>query len=229
MIGILCAMNPNPSAITILCYGDSNTWGKVPGTTPAQRYPVDVRWTGILQAKLGSSYEVLEEGLNSRITDLDDPDPQKPGRNGLTLLPPTLEANHPFDLIIFMLGTNDIKKQYNREAEGVAEGMRKLLLEVDVYAKKFGIQRPPILLISPPLVQEVRKEMYEGGEEKSRKLGALYKNLAIECSSEDSPCYFMDAAACGSPSSVDGVHLDQDTHQKLAEMIFDQIRLMKVC
>ena len=221
-------MNTNPSAITILCYGDSNTWGKVPGTTPAQRYPVDVRWTGLLQMKLGSEYEVLEAGLNSRTTDLDDPDPQKPGRNGLTLLPPTLEINHPFDLVIFMLGTNDVKKQYNRVAEGVAQGMRKLLVEVDVYAKKFGIQRPPILLLSPPLVKEVRKEMYEGGEEKSRKLAGLYQNLATEFSTESSRCYFMDASSCGDPSAVDGVHIDERAHQKLAKMIFDQINVMKL-
>jgi hypothetical protein len=128
-------MNTTPSAINILCYGDSNTWGKIPGTTPAQRYPVDVRWTGLLQTRLGIGYEVIEEGLNSRTTDL---------------------------------------------AEDVAQGMQKLLREVDVYAKKLGIERPPILLLSPPLVKEVRKEMYEGGEEKSKQLAALYQDMLAE-------------------------------------------------
>ena len=50
---------------TIMCYGDSNTWGYMPKTdmpqiTSANRFPWDVRWTGRLQAMLGAAYRVLE-------------------------------------------------------------------------------------------------------------------------------------------------------------------------
>jgi len=62
-------MNTNPNAKTILCYGDSNTWGQKPDKS--SRYLVDVRWTGLLQKTLGDSYYVIEEGLSSRTTDLD--------------------------------------------------------------------------------------------------------------------------------------------------------------
>ena len=75
-------MNTNPRLTRILCYGDSNTWGKAPDLQNLHRYTAQERWTGLLQAKLGDQYEVLEEGLNSRTTDLDDLDPAKPGRNG---------------------------------------------------------------------------------------------------------------------------------------------------
>ena len=34
---------------TILCYGDSNTYGLRPDSN--QRYPREIRWTGLLQKK----------------------------------------------------------------------------------------------------------------------------------------------------------------------------------
>ena len=51
---------------SILCYGDSNTYGLMPDSP--DRYPRDVRWTGILQKKLGEDYYVIEEGLSGRTT-----------------------------------------------------------------------------------------------------------------------------------------------------------------
>ena len=56
---------------TILCYGDSNTWGYEPATK--ERYSRAERWTGILQRELGADYYVVEEGLNGRTTVWDDP------------------------------------------------------------------------------------------------------------------------------------------------------------
>ena len=71
-------MNINPNAATILCYGDSNTYGQKPDKSG--RYAADVRWTGRLQNALGGDYYVIEEGLSSRTTDLDyDP---RSGKNG---------------------------------------------------------------------------------------------------------------------------------------------------
>jgi lysophospholipase L1-like esterase len=51
---------------TLLCYGDSNTWGYDPATRT--RYLPHVRWTGVLAARLGAEYRVVEEGLNGRTT-----------------------------------------------------------------------------------------------------------------------------------------------------------------
>ena len=44
---------------TILCYGDSNTYGYNP--VNGLRYPKDVRWTGVLQKLLGEKKVVMEE------------------------------------------------------------------------------------------------------------------------------------------------------------------------
>ncbi len=56
---------------TVVCYGDSNTWGYDPHTKT--RFPSDVRWTGVLRQELGVDYLVIEEGLNGRTTVWDDP------------------------------------------------------------------------------------------------------------------------------------------------------------
>ncbi len=93
---------------TILCYGDSNTWGYIPAT--AGRYPPDVRWPGVMRKLLGEKYNVIEEGLNGRTTVWEDP--YKPGRNGLELLIPILDSHNPIDLVVVMLGTNDLKHFY---------------------------------------------------------------------------------------------------------------------
>src|SRR6266496_2845536 len=61
---------------TVLCYGDSNTWGFDP--VRQHRYPREVRWPGRLQAALGADWHVVEEGLNGRTTTLDSPPPCLP-------------------------------------------------------------------------------------------------------------------------------------------------------
>jgi lysophospholipase L1-like esterase len=66
----------------ILCYGDSNTFGYIPGSG-GQRYGRDIRWTGRLQHLLGERYYVIEEGLGGRTTVWDDPIEEH--KNGKTI------------------------------------------------------------------------------------------------------------------------------------------------
>ena len=54
------------AAKRIVCYGDSNTWGSDPATR--DRFPPDVRWTGVLARELGDGYQIIEEGLPGRTT-----------------------------------------------------------------------------------------------------------------------------------------------------------------
>ena len=107
---------------TVLCYGDSNTWGYDPATRT--RYPPHVRWTGVLATRLGAEYRVVEEGLNGRTTRWDDP--IEPGRNGLTYLRPCIESHQPLDVIIIMLGTNDLKRRFDLSASDIAQSAAAL-------------------------------------------------------------------------------------------------------
>src|SRR5258708_3847860 len=188
-------MNTDTRAIRILCYGDSNTWGRSGENTT--RYPVNVRWTGILQEKLGYGFEVIEEGLRSRTTNLDDDDPQFPGRNGLTYLRPCLESQHPLDLVVLWLGTNDLKVKFNRNSTEVAAALEELVSE---------IKDAKILLISPPIVKEhvlKPKSQFVGAGEKSRQLAILIEKLA-----QKTGCLFLDIALLVEPGDFDGVHLE---------------------
>ena len=83
------------SVKTILCYGDSNTWGVDPAN-PDVRFAREVRWPDRLAAALGAGFEVIAEGLNGRTATLDSP--VADGRNGLTYLhavPALAHADRP--------------------------------------------------------------------------------------------------------------------------------------
>ncbi len=56
---------------TILCYGDSLTWGYDP--RDGTRYPFNQRWPGVLQQELGNGFRVIEEALSGRTTFVDSP------------------------------------------------------------------------------------------------------------------------------------------------------------
>src|SRR5437870_2517157 len=116
-------MNTSASANTVLCYGDSNTHGSKPDKSG--RYAINERWTGILQQLLGNDYYVIEEGLGGRTTDLEHFSPNKPNRNGLEYFKPCIDSHMPLDVVIIMLGTNDLKTIYNRTAQDVANALKQ--------------------------------------------------------------------------------------------------------
>jgi len=206
-------MNTNPEAIRILCYGDSNTWGASPREDV--RYPVNIRWTGVLQKKLGNGYEVIEEGLNGRTTILDDP--QRDGRNGKTYLYPCLKSHCPLDLIILMLGTNDLKERFNLSAEEVSKNIENLILLIKETSLGEQTSLPKIILISPALVNEHvdnPTEGFSGAEAKSKLLAKFYQAVAIK-----EGCEFVDISQYIEPSNADGLHFEEEAHAKIAEIL----------
>ena len=106
----------------VLCYGDSNTYGSVPGG--GDRFPRDVRWPGVLAARLGDGWHVVEEGLGGRTTVFDDP--ILPDRNGKTYLLPCLLSHQPIDLVVVFLGTNDLKARFSASPADIAGGVAVL-------------------------------------------------------------------------------------------------------
>ena len=131
---------------TILCYGDSNTWGYDPET--GERFPEDVRWPGVLRTKLGDDYRVIEEGLSGRTTVWDDPI-EGVHKNGRTYLGPCLESHKPVDLVTLMLGTNDLKTRFGSSASDIAQGAAQLSEMVSRSGCGPGGGAPVVLLISP--------------------------------------------------------------------------------
>ncbi len=198
---------------TILCYGDSNTRAFVPGsfdekTGLSARIPKDKRWTGILQQQLGPRYNVIEEGLNGRTTNLDEISPGRPYRNGLAHLPMMLESHFPIDLVISNLGGNDTKTQFGRSSQDITDGMRELVQLIQSSNKGPGGKAPKVLIIAPLPFLEVAllsdSSLDQTSVEVSRALPELYRQLAKKMG-----CEFLDAAALIKPSEVDGVHIDE--------------------
>lgn len=193
----------------ILCYGDSNTWGYEGGT--ANRYPDNVRWTGLLKEATG--HTIIEEGLNGRTTVFDDA--LTPGANGLTYLLPCLKSHAPLDMVIFSLGTNDLKINVCGRAGGSAMGMAQL---VDKTRQVLGDVK--ILIISPICIGEGRRQqgpliiLPPDCYEQSRQFAAYYKPVA-----EQYGCYFLDAQQIAQPGSADFVHMAPDGHKALAKAV----------
>ena len=111
---------------TILCYGDSNTYGYDPET--GFRYPYEDRWTTILQKRLGDEALVIPEGLNGRTTCFEDE--IRPGRNGFAYLEPCLHSHGPIDLVVLMLGTNDLKIRFQLTPTDIGKAIDRLILTI---------------------------------------------------------------------------------------------------
>lgn len=203
---------------TILCYGDSNTWGWIPGT--GRRYPRNVRWTGQLQIFLGNAYYVIEEGLSGRTTVWDDPIEEH--KNGKTYLSPCLESHKPLDLVVLMLGSNDLKKRFSLSPFDVAAGVGRLIDIIQVSQSGIDNQAPRILLLTPPpigLLDAVGQEVFEDAYQKSRSLRDYLYQI-----SQAKGCSFLDTASFLQPSDEEGLHLDENGHTKLAKEVVTAIR-----
>jgi len=201
----------------ILCFGDSNTWGYDP--VSQDRYARDVRWPGVLRQQLGAGYEVIEEGLNGRTTVWNDP--IEGYKNGRDYLIPCLETHRPLDLVIILLGTNDLKKRFSLSAYDIAQGAGVLVGEVQRSAAGYAGMAPPVLLLAPPPVVRLSgfAEMFEGAGEKSQRLGMHYQQVA-----EQLACAFLDTSTVIVSSEVDGIHFDPDEHRKLGEAVAANVR-----
>lgn len=201
---------------TILCYGDSNTWGYDPATQ--SRFLRDVRWPGVLRKTLGNDYLIIEEGLNGRTTVWDDP--IELDKNGSTYLRPCIQTHKPLDLVIIMLGTNDLKTRFSLNAYDIASGAGVL---VDIIKKSdtgIDAEAPEILLIAPPAtVHYPDTQIFVGAEEKSGGFGKQYRRVANEKS-----CHFLDAGEYVESSSLDGIHLEADMHEKLGLAVAAKIK-----
>lgn len=200
----------------ILCFGDSNTYGLIPGTK--DRYSREIRWTGILQIRLREKgYHIIEEGLCGRTTVFEDE--LRDGRRGSALLPVLLEAHHPLDIVILMLGTNDCKSYYKASADVIGRGIEKLIQQV-----KASNNHMKILLVSPILLgekvwrKEYDPEFNKESIQTSIQLKAVYQEIADKYSIE-----FLAASEVAEASEIDQEHIDAASHKMLADAIFKKL------
>lgn len=203
----------------ILCFGDSNTRGLTPGSSPAERFPPQVRWTGRLQAQ-HAELQIIEAGLCGRTTVFEDP--QRPGRAGIHALPALLAAHAPLDGLILMLGTNDCKPIYHADPQRITAGLLQCL-----QAALLALPPERILLIAPPpLGPEVWRPEKDPAFDRSsvavsRALEGCYAAAAASCG-----VAFLAAASVAAVSSRDDEHLDAQGHAQLAAAVETKLRKM---
>ncbi|NTW15024.1 MAG: hypothetical protein HGA38_01485 [Candidatus Moranbacteria bacterium] len=215
-------MNVNPAAKRILCFGDSNTWGYIPGTDH-QRYPSDIRWPGMMQSLLGNGYEIIEEGLNSRGIENGDDRPEKGGRSAVEYIVPCLDSHDPLDCIIVFLGSNELKSRLNLLPREVGESLRRLLLLIASRSSQGGRSKPHIVVVVPPVIDEETEycrmlDKYMGAHDKSLALKTIFKSIAEEVGV--GVIDMQDELKTGD----DGVHLLPESHRCLAERLANELK-----
>lgn len=208
----------------VMCFGDSLTWGWVPTVegAPTTRYPFEDRWTGALSLELGEGYEIIEEGLSARTTNIDDP--IDPRLNGAAHLPIALASHFPLDLVILMLGTNDTKPFYSRTPYEIANGLSQLLAQVLTSAGGVGTvyPAPRALVVAPPPLAEMPHPwiagMFEGAHEKSMELSKQYQALTSFFGVD-----FFDAGSVIRTEGLDGIHFTADNNKVLGRALAGEV------
>ena len=189
---------------TIVCFGDSNTWGYMPGSDGG-RFPRDVRWPARLATALADEAEVIAEGLNGRTATIESPVAE--GRNGLPYLVPCLRSHAPVDLLVIYLGTNDA---YWLEPIMVARSIGRLVKIARAAEAGPGGGAPDVLVVCPPPF---------GGHELAPAFGEVCDQLS---------CELLDLDGVASYSDLDDTHLEEAGHIAVAAAVGGCIRKMLV-
>ncbi|WP_193178194.1 SGNH/GDSL hydrolase family protein [Oricola nitratireducens] len=208
---------------TVLAFGDSLTWGFDP--TGPRRHAPGNRWPVALADALGGRVDVIAEGLNGRTTAFDD-HLGDCDRNGARVLPTLLATHKPLDLVIIMLGTNDLKPAVHGQAIAAKQGMAKLVSLVRNHDWALdGATNPGILLMAPPPLCETANPdfaaMFAGKIEESHMLASMYADLA-----DDLECGFFDAATVARTTPLDGIHLDAANTKSIGKALAPVVSLM---
>ena len=212
-------------ARTVLVYGDSNSYGTkpMPALLAAERFGSEARWPGVTAAALGPEWHLVEEGLPGRTTVHPDPI-SGVHKNGLAVLPAVLESHAPIDLVVLMLGTNDLKARFGLPPVEIAVGVEKLVRHIRQDFTGPGGTAPALLLVCPPLAIEAGclAEIFAGAEAKARRLPGFYREVAARWGAA-----FLDAGEVIGPSPLDGVHFEAEAHAALGAAVAEAVKAMR--
>ncbi len=205
---------------TVLCFGDSNTHGQIPGKGPIDRFGPDERWPGVMRSALGTDWLVIEEGLSGRTTVREDPI-EGTHKSGRLYLTPCVQSHTPLDLVILMLGTNDLKARFGQPASEVAMGIGVLVHDIRELAAGPGGMQPEIMIVAPPpMLSDLREwnSVFAGAPEKSHQLAIEFEMIA-----DSLECHFFDAGTVAQCHEDDGFHLGVDAQRALGLALAQEV------
>ncbi|MBW4710012.1 SGNH/GDSL hydrolase family protein [Roseobacter sp. YSTF-M11] len=207
---------------TVLCFGDSNTHGTLAMRSNANRPRLAgaERWPSVMAQALGADWEVIAEGHPGRTAVFDDPIDGL-HKNGLRSLHAILESHRPIDLVVVMLGTNDLKSHFGASAFDIAAGLGRLAKEIRRCDSGPDGTAPAVLLAAPVPVLEtgIFVDSFAGAAEKSRQLPRHLRKVARELS-----VGCIDLAQVAQVDPVDGVHLDAKSHHDIGLAMADAVK-----
>lgn len=207
---------------SILAFGDSLTWGFRAGEWT--RHAFEHRWPNALAAGLGGKACIIEEGMNGRTTVFPDPT-DGAERNGAVALPMLLATHQPLDLLIIMLGTNDIKYANRCRAFDASMGMARLIQIAQSFPYLPSFAPPQILIMAPPALCKTADPWFDDlwghaiGE--SKLFAQHYARVA-----EEMKVHFFDAGSVAKTDPVDGGHLDAANTRAIGEALVPVVKQM---
>lgn len=205
------------TARRVLCFGDSNTHGTPPMADLGSlaRFDAETRWPCVMGRQLGTDWIVIEEGQPGRTSVHDDPVAGE-HKNGLRVLPALLETHRPIDLVVIMLGTNDLKTRVAVTPFDIAESVERLGQLVRASDAGPDGAAPEVMLISPAPILEsgILAETFQGGAAKSELLASRMRKVA-----RNRDWLFLDAARHVAVDPVEGVHLTAEAHGALGSAV----------
>ena len=177
--------------MNIICFGDSNTYGYDPRGYFGGRYDADSRWVDILATETGWTISNM-------------------GQNGREIPSATPVFPADTDLLIVMLGTNDLLQ--GGSPEQAVERLEQFLSGIFLNQNKILLIAPPPVALgawvpSPQLIDESRTF--------ARLCQALAEQLGIR---------FADAGRWDIPLAYDGVHFTEQGHKAFAAGLLEELK-----
>lgn len=191
---------------TILCFGDSNTFGFNP--INGSRYDKSTRWTGLLSQSLTNKFKIIEAGCNNRTGFFNNPAGQE--QSGLKVFPFYLEKYNP-DIVILAIGINDLQFQYDATIEDIKNGLEKYFKLLE--NKEIILLIPTI--ISNNILNSFFAQMFDiTSINKSKLIPPIYEEIAKKYNAK-----FIDLNKIVKPSEIDGLHYNIEMHKIIAQAI----------
>ena len=198
----------------ILCYGDSNTFGFIPGT--CGRYAKNQRWSGIL-SELLPDYEIIEEGMNNRTGFFKNPEGLK--HSGGDYLSVYLQNHKDIDICVLSLGTNDAQFFYNLNENITHEGLTYLVNSIREVNSKTKIVIIPPVKIKENIIDGIFAMQFDlKSVDRIEKVFPIFRQFA-----QENNCYYFDLNEIVTPSNLDGLHYSEESHRIIAQNLADFI------
>ena len=144
-----------------------------------------------------------------------------------TYLDPCLHSHGPIDLVVLMLGTNDLKIRFQATPTDIGKGIDrliKMIIDHSTEETRWTIRKDPFNgttaswddLTEIPSGEEMG---FERGISYSKRLAPIYEDWAKFHNIE-----FLDAAKYAKASEIDACHLTRESHRKLGEMVDEKCK-----